>query len=534
MFRARILVAGVLAAGVLAGCSQGQQIAATDGPSGDPQKGGTVVYSDVMFVTDALSGFYSTGNLLLQVVDRLVYVDPSNGAITPWLAEEFSRNDNATQYTFKIRDGVTFSDGTPLTAEVVKANLDQVGKGDQEKKIPAFTDFVGYDRSEVAGNTVTVFLSKPNANFYRALAGHRAGIRGLSTLALNYENQAKIENVVGSGAFVYESQVPDQKIVLKRRDGYAWPPAVSPNKGAAYLDKLEIRAIGEPGLRAGAVQSKQVDVARGIQPTDEAGLTAAGKQVVPVTAPLLTSNIAAVRIGNEEVSDVRVRKALQLGIDRQALVDTVLSDNYQAADSVLNHDDPAFTDLSKEIAYDPDEARRLLDEAGWKVGSDGIREKDGKKLALSLSASVQSVVMRPAVEFLESQWRELGISLVNLAGDTTAYNIAISDPTKPLLGTRTGYNNGLSLLFGRDKNTMTFVPDNDLIALSTDELSSTDAAKQKEVLGQVQEQIVDKHLALVLWDEVQVHAASQDLHIDFDTLTEPLFQSAWKASQVSG
>src|SRR5690606_28267936 len=127
MSRVKKLVAGLIAAGVLAGCSQGGQSAST-GPSGEPQQGGTVVYSDVMYVTDALSGFYSTGNLFLQIVDRLVYTDPSSGEVTPWLAEEFSRNEDATRYTFTIRDGVTFSDGTPLTADIVKANLDQVGK----------------------------------------------------------------------------------------------------------------------------------------------------------------------------------------------------------------------------------------------------------------------------------------------------------------------------------------------------------------------------------------------------------------------
>jgi len=533
MSRVKKLVAGLIAAGVLAGCSQGGQSAST-GPSGEPQQGGTVVYSDVMYVTDALSGFYSTGNLFLQIVDRLVYTDPRNGEITPWLAESFSRNEDATVYTFTIRDGVTFSDGTPLTADIVKANLDQVGKGDPDKKIPAFTDFVGYDRSEVSGNTVTVYLSAPNTNFYRVVAGHRAGIRAASTLAFDYEGQAKIENVVGSGAFVYESHVPDQKVVLTRRDDYAWPPAVSPNQGPAYLDKIEIRAIGEPGLRAGAVQSGQVDVARGIQPTDEAGLAAAGKQVIPVSAPLLTSNIAAVRIGNEDVSDVRVRRALQLGIDRDALVATVLSDSYRAADSVLNHDDPAFVDLGDKIEYNPDEAARLLDEAGWKVGPDGIREKDGRPLELSVSASVQSVVIKPAFEFIESQWRDLGIKLVNNAGDTTAYNIAVADPSKPLLGTRTYYNVGLALLFGRDKNTLTFAADDELIALSGQELSATDPQKRNDVLAQVQQQVVDKHLALVLWDEVQVHSASPDVHIEFTNLTEPLFQSAWKSSQAEG
>ncbi len=196
--------------------------------------------------------------------------------------------------------------------------------------------------------------------------------------------------MVGSGPFIYESQIPDQEVVLKKRPDYAWPPTTSPNQGAAYLDKLVVRVIGEPGLRAGAVQSKQVDLARGIQPTDEPALNQGGFQVIPVAAPVLTANIVGFRINNDLVSDQRVRRALQLGIDRQAVVDTVLSPSYQAADSVLGHDDPLFSNESADLGYDPVKAESLLDEAGWKVGNDGIREKDGKKLNLTLAASNQS------------------------------------------------------------------------------------------------------------------------------------------------
>jgi peptide/nickel transport system substrate-binding protein len=519
------LMALAIALLMLAGCS-GQQQTASSGPSGEPTAGGTLTFSDVQFVTDALSTNYTTANLLFQVVDRLVYIDPKTGDVQGWLAEEFSRNDDATQYTFKIRDGVTFSDGTPLTAEVVKANFDQLGKGDPAKKIPAFSDFVGYDRTEVDGNTAVVHLSRPNTNFYKVAANGRAGIRGLER---DYQGQSKIENVVGSGAFVYESQIPDQEVVLAKRPDYAWPPASSPNKGAAYLDKLVVRVIGEPGLRAGAVQSKQVDLARGIQPTDEPALAAAGFQVIPVAAPSLTVNLVAFRVGNELVDDQRVRRALQLGIDRQAVVDTVLSPSYRASDSVLGHDDPLYKDVSADIGYDLQKAAALLDEAGWKVGGDGIREKDGKKLDLTLAASNQSVVFRPAFEFIEAGWRELGVQLVNRAGDTTLFNQANTDPATPLLGTRTGYNIGLGLLFGRDKGNLTFAQNDDLIALSDEELKATDPAVLEEVVGREQQKIIDEQLALVLWDEVQVHSAAPNVHVDFSNYTEPLFQSAWKA-----
>jgi peptide/nickel transport system substrate-binding protein len=531
MSRLRKLLAVALSAAVLAACSSQQPVQSTAGPTGEPQQGGTLVFSDVQFVTDALSTNYTTANLLFQVVDRLVYIDPKSGEVHPWLAQEFSRNDDATQYTFTIRDGVTFSDGTPLTADVVKANFDQLGKGDKSKKIPAFSDFVGYDRTEVNGNTAVVYLDRPNTNFYKVAANGRAAIRGLSTLALDYDGQSQIENVIGSGAFVYESQIPDQEVTLRKRPDYAWPPATSPNKGAAYLDKLVIRVIGEPGLRAGAIQSRQVDLARGIQPTDEAALAGNGFQVIPVAAPALTVNLVAFRVNNELVDDVRVRRALQLGIDRQAVVDTVLSDSYQASDSVLGHDDPLFSDVSADIGYDPQKAASLLDEAGWKVGGDGIREKDGKKLEVTLAASNQSVVFRPAFEFIEAGWRELGVALVNRAGDTTLFNQANTDPATPLLGTRTGYNIGLGLLFGRENGNLTFAKNDDLIALSNEELRATDPATLKDVVAREQQKIIDEQLALVVWDEVQVHSAAPNVHIEFTNYTEPLLQSAWKAPQ---
>lgn len=521
------LIAGALAVAVFAGCS-GQQQPASTGPTGQPTPGGSLTFSDVQFVTDALSTNYTTANLLFQVVDRLVYLDPKSGEVQGWLAREFSRNDDATQYTFTIRDSVTFSDGSPLTADVVKANFDQLGKGDPSKKIPPFSDFVGYDRSEVTGNTITVFLNQPNSNFYRVAANGRAGIRGLKTLALDYDGQAKIANVVGSGPFVYESQVPDQEVTLVKRADYAWPPVSSPNQGAAYLDKLVVRVIGEPGLRAGAVQSKQVDLARGIQPTDEPALQQGGFQVIPVAAPVLTANLVGFRVNNELVSDPRVRRALQLSVDRQAVVDTVLSPSYRASNSVLGQDDPLFKDVSAQIGYDPEKAKSLLDEAGWKVGGDGIREKDGKKLNLTLAASNQSVVFRPAFEFIEAGWRDLGVALQNRAGDTTLFNAANTDPSTPLLGTRTGYNNGLGLLFGRENGNLTFAKNDELIALSKEELRATDPTQLKDVVGRIQQKIIDDQLALILWDEVQVHAAAPNVHVDFTNYTEPLFQSAWK------
>lgn len=524
----RTAALGAMLCVLAAGCS-GHRHTASTGPTGPPVRGGTLTYSDVQFVTDTMAANYSANNLMFQLLDRVVYVDPKTDAVRGWLAKTFSRNQNATRYTFTIRDGVSFSDHTPLTAEVVKANFDQLGKGDPAKKMPAFADFVGYDHSEVSGNVVTVFLDRPNTNFYKVLSYSRAGIRAPATLALDYQHQAKVENVIGSGPFVYQSQIPDQQVVLTRRPDYAWPPSSWPNQGPAYVDKVVFRVIGEPGLRAGAVQSHQVDVARGIQPTDEPALKQGGLQVIPVAAPAETANLVGFRINNQVVDDVRVRRALQLGIDRRAVVDTVLSGSYRAADSVLGHDDPLFADVSADIGYQPQRAAGLLDAAGWKPGGDGVREKDGKKLVLTLAASNQSVVFRPAFEFIEQQWRELGVVLQNRAGDTTFFNASSSQSSTPLFGTRIQYNIGLGLLFGRPKSNLTFAQNDALLGLSEEELRQTDPTRLKDVVAREQRRIIDDQLALVLWDEVQVHAAAPNVHVEFTRYTEPLLQSAWKA-----
>src|ERR1700712_3771798 len=103
------VITSVITMAVLAACSGQQQSATSSGPTGEPQQGGTLVFSDVQFVTDALSTNYTTANLLFQVVDRLVYIDPKTGEVSRWLGKDFSRNSDATQYPFTLKDGVTFS-----------------------------------------------------------------------------------------------------------------------------------------------------------------------------------------------------------------------------------------------------------------------------------------------------------------------------------------------------------------------------------------------------------------------------------------
>lgn len=531
-----VVAAAALLTLLLAGCgaTEATDPAGGGAPIGDPVAGGTLVFSDVVHTTNLqtqTASAYPQSNILHSVLDRLTFFDADSGELVPWIAEQFDANETQTEFTFTIREGVTFSDGSPLDAHAVKANIEFLAAGSEQAQVPANPDFASVAAVAVDGNRVIVTLDSPNSNFPRATSAVTAGLVSLSTLALDNAGQADVEQIVGSGPFVFESQVPEQEIVFSSRDDYAWPPASADNQGAAYLDTLVIRAIPEVGLRSGAVQSGQVDVARGVQPADEEALVAAGKQVVAAPGVDLTANILGIRAENDILSDQRVREALQIGIDRDALKATVLSDSYEAAASILNHGSPGFVDLSSEIAFNPDRAAELLDDAGWTLGENGIREKDGVELKVAVGASSNSVVIKPGLEFVAEQWRELGVVLDNRAGDNTFASKAFADATVPLVGTRFFSWGALGPRLSDASNFITWTSSPSLNEVFAAEAATADPAAKADLLEQEQRALVlDEVLVIVLWDEVQVHGVDSDTHIEFTSSTAPDFHGAWKSA----
>lgn len=525
------------AALALSACGGGASgTSASSSQDGTPVQGGTFAYAEVTpinnFQTQA-ARFYEKANVLNSVLDRLTYFDAQKGELVPWIASKFTASEDQTKFTFTIRPGVTFSDGSPLDAAAVQANLEAFGKGIESARIQPNVDFSSYKSSRVIGSDqVEVTLSSPDANFLRATSSVTAGLVSPKTLALDNAGQSAIAKIAGSGPFAFESEKADEEIVLAKRADYAWAPEGAPNQGAAYLDKVVVKYLPEVAHRAGAVQTGQVDLVRGLQPADETTLAGSGHQVLPAKGIDLTSNMAAVRIGSGKLADAKVRQALQLGIDRQSIKDTVLSDSYELAGSILNREAPDFVDLSAELAYNPEKSKSLLEEAGWAAGADGLREKDGHKLEVTVTSSNNSVVIKPAFELIEQQWREIGVKLVNRAADNAFLATAMKDPNVEFFGTRQFVYGGLGPVFGPVTNTQTLNADPSLNALFATERAATSPAAHKELVADEQRAlVVDQAVALVLWDEVQVYGANAKAHVEFTSGTAPIFQGAWKTSK---
>lgn len=502
------------------------------GPSGGPVRGGTLVYSDTQAVTtwqNQSLGTYSDGNLVFPILTYLLYVDPASKRLVPWMASAWSANADNTEFTFTIRPGVTFSDGTELTPEVVRQNYDRFGLGDPDLRIPA-NDFIatGYDHAEVVGeDKVRIVLKEPHETFPLDTTRVQMGLLAPSTLRLDVDAAGEPRNVVGAGPFLFQSQVPNESAVLVRRPDYRWAPATSPNQGPAYLDTIRWHVLSEVGLRAGALESGQVDVARGIQPSDEAALADEGYQILLVRPTHGSSNYAAIRLDNPYVSDPRVRKALTLGIDREQMCASALSPSYPPARSILNEANPAFTDLSADLRYDPARARSLLDEAGWSMGGDGVRSRNGTPLQLSVPQDAQQVALNPAWTYIAQQWRqELGV-LLDVRNDPAYANEAGTEVSVPLLCSRTSIIS-LGATFAGEGNTYTLASPADLKALYKRELAARDDAELAAVQAAEQRVIVNAPYAIPTFEEAQVSGASSKVSLRFTTTTYPDFYNAWK------
>ena len=317
-------------------------------------------------------------------VDSLV-AKRADGSFTPWLATQWSIAPDGLTYTFTLRDGVTFHDGTPLDAEAVKANFDFVKKPENAANAAALLD--RYARAEVAApNVVRLVLARPDSSFLESVSSVKLGIISPKALAKG-DLCGGGPALAGTGPFVFADYVRGQSARFTRNAAHAWPPGYAAHAGPAYLDGFTIRFLPEAAVRAGALSSGQVDVIEGVQPTD-APLFADQPDFTLLKGPLGAGTAFTLNVNytRAPADDVRVRRALRDGFDPEPIVRQVYLGTVPRAWSIIGPDNPAFNHaLVGAWGRDVGGANRLLDEAGW-TGRDaaGFRTRDGKRLTIEV------------------------------------------------------------------------------------------------------------------------------------------------------
>jgi peptide/nickel transport system substrate-binding protein len=412
-------------------------VAAPAFASDDPQEGG-----DIVFLIDSLGNTWIPNNSAISsfqghiwghVTDKLIYVDPE-GKVSPWLAESWEQNAEATEFTLNLKEGVTFSDGTPLDASAVVANLDIWYAGQKADGINPIALFPKtYDRAEaVDAKTVKVFFKKPTLGFIPTLGYHGSILISPKTLAQPASDQADLGKTSGSGPYVVESWKEGDYVKLVKRPDYNWGPAAVGHTGPAFLDSITYKLVTEQSLRVSAVQSGQADVAYNASPQELKSLKEEGFTVA-TPRYLGFVNGWAVNTKLEPCNDVKVRQALQSGINRQEIIDTVYTPDWKLPTSFIQSNVPGATDQSALLAYDPAKAEKLLDEAGWTKGADGIRVKDGKLLQLTLHSNPYLATAKAVDELISQQLGKIGWKVDIRAYDVVTFTekVKFGGPTVP-------------------------------------------------------------------------------------------------------
>lgn len=520
--RRRALAGGVVALAFAAtACGGSDPTAGAGDPAdaGPPRTGGTLTFAlaiDPTCLDPQQYGLNASLNVGRQLVDSLTDQDPATGEIKPWLAQSWEVNPEATSFTFRLRPGATFSDGSPVDAAAVKANLDGVVALGAKAAI-ASGYLAGHRATTVLDpGTVRVEFAAPSAQFLQATSTVSLGLLSTATLVRSAEERC-LGALVGSGPFVLGSYKQNQSVEITRRAGYTWGSSLWRKQGEAYLDKVVYKIIPESGVRAGALESGQVDGISDIQPQDEPRF-AAGYHVPTRPNPGFVFALQP-NASRPILADAKVRQAVQKGIDRPELTTTVLSPKYRPATSVLAAVTPGYTDFSAALGYDPAGAKRLLDEAGWVSGADGIRVKDGRRLSLDVIFAPAFNASQSVLELVQQQLRKIGVDLrlrklaagdqnvaVNSGDfDFTYYNLTRSDPDV------------LRVLFSTHGGNRGRLPAGPQDAALDQQAQLVDQAARFRQVTEAQRQLIDLGYAVPLFELAQVHGFTgkvQDVVLD--------------------
>ncbi|MBM9466700.1 ABC transporter substrate-binding protein [Nakamurella leprariae] len=498
--------------------------------AGDPQTGGSItvgVQPPCGLDKAQTSGCNFIAN---AVVDNLTEQVPATGEIVPWLATSWEISEDQQSYTFHLQDGVTFSNGEVLDATAVKTFFDDVIElGKQGKAFQSSAYLLGYQGSEVVDPlTITVSFDRPKAGLLQALSEKPLGIVAPETIRTKTPDERLAEGVIGSGPFVIEEVVPNQRVVLTKRADYEWSSPKNAHVGPAYLDRVTFQFLPENSVRTGSLTSGEIQVESAVPATDVDLLKGQGFEIA-ARASAGIPYYYAVNLRDPILSQEPVRQALQVALDRPEIVDTVFTEYQAPATGILSRTHPNYVDLSDELAYAPDRAAQLLDEAGWTEGADGIRQRDGRPLTITVQSS--SSGDQPLHELVQQQLRRIGIDLqiqqltqAQISENRAAGNwqLLYSNLTRPDGDVLVSY-------FDPDFSTyLTESYDPELEQLLSEQTSELDVAQRQELLAQIQQIVIERGYGIPVNESSQTLAFAPEVHgVDFEAPWWPTFVDTW-------
>lgn len=342
---------------------------------------------------DSSNAYYPIG----EMFEGLVRHPAGSSDVEPALAEKWEISDDGLQYTFTLRQGVTFHDGTPFNAEAVKFNFDR--QADPENpyySMGVFWYWAAYmypvaSLEAIDEYTVRYTLNQPYAYFLEYLCGGMGMM--VSPAAVEQYGEDFVQNPVGTGPYKFSRWDKGQQIVLEAYEAY-WGPK-------AAIQQVVFRPIPEEASKMASMLTGEINLGLELGPVAKAQLEGSDAHTV-FTAP--TGNIwfLSMNVQQEPFDDVRVRRAIAHAINKQTIVRDILKDTVEIANGPIAPAYPCYNPNITVYEYNPEKAKELLVEAGYPDGFsvlfDVPQSGSGMQLPVEMATAIQADLKAVGIE----------------------------------------------------------------------------------------------------------------------------------------
>ncbi|MEX2426432.1 MAG: ABC transporter substrate-binding protein [Thermomicrobiaceae bacterium] len=466
---------------------------------GDGQQGGEMIvlgHHEIASISPDDVGPTVHWVVITNIHDGLLAVDEMY-ELENELASDYEISDDGMEYTFYLEEGVLFHDGEDFNAEDVVYTYEF--HMDEENATILGSDFASIDSVEAVDDfTVLVTLANPDASFLR-----RAAVVMIWPEHHHSEigEEAYKSDAIGTGPFMVEEYSPAEMARLAAFEDH-W-------RGRPYLDYFTERIVPEGSVRTLQVQSGEADSMVWPPVIDDDQMLLEEEGLTSYVTASVAMNHFPLNNQSEILGETAVRQAMMWAIDRQQVIDDV----FLGAAAIANTNiAPTLTqwynDDVQKYEYDPEQAEQLLEEAGWVMGDDGVRERDGTPLSFTCTVITGDQARLPEAETVQQYLADVGINMeieeAPLATiqegqrdgsiDASLYNWTY--------GGTNGEPDGSNTLHSEARNNWNLFQNEEVDALLQEGLELTDEDERAEVYGEIQAIVAEQApmLLMMYWD----------------------------------
>lgn len=403
-----LLMAGACCTGVLAACGSSSSSTASSGAASASAAASGEVRDELIFVNYRdirdLNPHLYAGEMYAQSILYDTLVSITADGYEGCLAESWDISEDGRTYTFHIRPNVLFSDGEKCDANAILANFNAILENrERHTWLEMMNLLVGVSAPDE--NTFVIEMSEPYYPMLTELGCIRPFAMISPSCMINGSTKDGVNGHIGTGPYVLTDFVTDEYAVFERNENY-WGKAPA-------IRKITVKVIPDNQTRIMALESGEIDLIFGKNMIDADAISQyldSDRFTVGLSDPTSTRHIV-MNTTREILGDPAVRKALQHATDRQTISDGIFYGLEQPADTLYATTVPYCNVGLKAYEYSTETAAQILDEAGWVLGGDKMRAKDGRQLALDLLYNSDSVTEKTIAEYLQSEYLKLGISM---------------------------------------------------------------------------------------------------------------------------